>query len=276
MIRYREVNDADCRRVQECILDMQEAQSLDETAVILSSAAMNLVECDHGSYTEVDLYFDRSRLLSNVSELQEWAERRAGAWQKLMPTHPLLKFRNKNPHVPAVRLSDVTNLPTFYESEIYNELFREFDTNFQLVMQLGFNFGGLVAKEGRLPITVGVPLNRKGSDFSIRDVEVLSLLQRLAHPILCQMRVEHQSKLMASAELSPEMLRSLMSFGLTPPQSEVVFWMLKGKSNTDIGTILDIGTQAVRQRSIAIFQKLGVDGRIALQHEVIRTLANIA
>jgi len=125
-----------------------------------------------------------------------------------------------------------------------------------------------------MPITVGIPLNRKGRDFSTRDVEVLSLLQRLAHPILCQKRIEHQTKLMDDAELHPVLLRSLMSFGLSPPQSEVVFWMLKGKSNSDIGAILDIGTQAVRQRSIAIFKKFGVDGRLAMQREILNVLAS--
>jgi DNA-binding CsgD family transcriptional regulator len=48
--------------------------------------------------------------------------------------------------------------------------------------------------------------------------------------------------------------------------------MLKGKSNGDIGTILDIGGQTVRHHSMAIFARLGVGGRLALQRAVLRSI----
>ena len=88
-------------------------------------------------------------------------------------------------------------------------------------------------------------------------------------------RAEHQFRLLDSADLSPDLLRSLMAFGLSMRQAEVAFWMLKNKSNTDIGTILDIGTQTVRQHSMAIFRRLGVDGRQTLMRSVFRAIAAV-
>jgi DNA-binding CsgD family transcriptional regulator len=61
-----------------------------------------------------------------------------------------------------------------------------------------------------------------------------------------------------------------MGPGLTGRQAEVAFRMIKSKSNGDIGTILDIDAQAVRRHSMAIVQRLGVGGRLALQQAVIQ------
>jgi DNA-binding CsgD family transcriptional regulator len=77
---------------------------------------------------------------------------------------------------------------------------------------------------------------------------------------------------MDRADLTPDLCRSLMGLGLTDRQAEVAFWMLKGKSNTDIATILGIGAPTVRHHSMAIFARLGVDGRLALQRRVILSM----
>lgn len=253
---------------------MDMAGSLEETAEVLVQTAMDLVPCDHAGYSEIDLYFGRTKLYSSEPEVEQWVERRASVWAHFMPDHPVLKFRNNHPDVPVVRLSDVTDLGAFYRSGLYNELFCEVETNHQLVIHLGFD-PGEGRQSGSLPLTLGIPLNRKGRDFSDRDLQVLSLLQRMAQPALRRRRAEHQFRLLDSADLSPDLLRSLMAFGLSMRQAEVAFWMLKNKSNTDIGTILDIGTQTVRQHSMAIFRRLGVDGRQTLMRSVFRAIAAV-
>ncbi|MEM8744952.1 MAG: helix-turn-helix transcriptional regulator, partial [Pseudomonadota bacterium] len=117
------------------------------------------------------------------------------------------------------------------------------------------------------------PLNRSGSDFSDRDRDLLRLLQRLGKPMLRRKRAEHMFRLLDAAALTGEMRRNLMGLGLSARQAEVAFWMLKGKSNTDIGAILDVGAQTIRQHSMAIYRRLGVGGRLALQREVFRSIA---
>ena len=219
--------------------------------------------------------FNRTRLFSSEPEIAEWVKRKAAVWQHFMPTHPVLRYRNDNPDIAVVRLSDVTNLESFYGSGLYNELFREVETDHQLVMHLGTDPRKSLVS-GALPLTLGVPLNRKGRDFTRRDMETLSLLQRLARPVLAKKTCcTSVSDCFQAAELSPELLRLLIGLGLTERQAEVAFWMLKDKSNTDIGTILDIGAQTVRQHSIAIYRRFGIRGRMALQRTVLRSIADI-
>ncbi len=51
--------------------------------------------------------------------------------------------------------------------------------------------------------------------------------------------------------------------GLTPREAEVLLWLVRGKSNGEIGTILHLRLQTVKGHMATIFNKLGVDNRYA-------------
>lgn len=277
-MEFREVRDRERARIVAGVLAMQQANSLEDTAVALVDTAMAVVPSDHGGYSEVDVHFGRTRLFSSEKEIEDWVDRKLPVWQHFMSSHPVFQYRTAHPDIAVVRLSDVADLTQFYNSGLYNELFREVETNHQLVMHLGFDPQNAPAggpETGALPLTLGVPLNRKGSDFTRRDIQTLALLQQLAGPVLRRKRGEHQLRLLDLAKLTPDLQRSLMGLRLTERQAEIAFWMLKGKSNTDIGTILDIGAQTVRQHSMAIYRRLGVNGRLALQRTVLRSVAGV-
>lgn len=50
---------------------------------------------------------------------------------------------------------------------------------------------------------------------------------------------------------------------LTPREREVLFWLARGKSNAEIGTILDIASSTVGKHLERIYAKLGVENRAA-------------
>jgi DNA-binding CsgD family transcriptional regulator len=50
---------------------------------------------------------------------------------------------------------------------------------------------------------------------------------------------------------------------LTPREREVLFWLVRGKSNSDIGIILGIATSTVGKHLERIYPKLGVENRAA-------------
>jgi len=51
--------------------------------------------------------------------------------------------------------------------------------------------------------------------------------------------------------------------GLTPRETEVLFWMSRGKRNSEIGTILGVNQRTVTKHLERVFQKLNVDTRTA-------------
>ena len=50
---------------------------------------------------------------------------------------------------------------------------------------------------------------------------------------------------------------------LTPREREVLFWLTRGKSNAEIGAILEIASATVNKHLERIYPKLGVENRVA-------------
>jgi DNA-binding NarL/FixJ family response regulator len=59
---------------------------------------------------------------------------------------------------------------------------------------------------------------------------------------------------------------------LTRRESEVLLWLARGKSNRDIGQILDVSYRTVNKHLEQIYPKLGVEGRTAAVAMAVRAL----
>lgn len=59
---------------------------------------------------------------------------------------------------------------------------------------------------------------------------------------------------------TPAMLEPL---GLTPREAEILFWIAHGKSNAEIGTILDLAPNTVKKHVYNLLPKLGLETRLA-------------
>jgi len=57
--------------------------------------------------------------------------------------------------------------------------------------------------------------------------------------------------------------RLTAAFALTPREAEVLFWVIKGKTNRDIGDILGTSPRTVNKHLEHVFEKLGVETRTA-------------
>jgi DNA-binding response OmpR family regulator/DNA-binding CsgD family transcriptional regulator len=54
-----------------------------------------------------------------------------------------------------------------------------------------------------------------------------------------------------------------LAFGLTPKEAEVLYWVVKGKTNRDIGDILGSSPATVKKHLEHVYEKLGVETRNA-------------
>ena len=55
----------------------------------------------------------------------------------------------------------------------------------------------------------------------------------------------------------------VQSFGLTAREAEVLYWVVKGKTNRDIGDILGASPATVKKHLERVYAKLGVETRTA-------------
>ena len=65
---------------------------------------------------------------------------------------------------------------------------------------------------------------------------------------------------------------TLAEYGLTPRESEVLAWVAKGKTNAEVGVILEMSDRTVQKHLEHIFQKLGVETRTTATVRVLTTL----
>ncbi|WP_298235776.1 response regulator [uncultured Azohydromonas sp.] len=66
------------------------------------------------------------------------------------------------------------------------------------------------------------------------------------------------------------------AFGLTARESQVLYWVLQGKTNRDIGDILGTSPRTVTKHLEHVFEKLGVETRTAAAALVVKRLGPMA
>jgi DNA-binding CsgD family transcriptional regulator len=65
---------------------------------------------------------------------------------------------------------------------------------------------------------------------------------------------------------------SLAECGLTPRESEVLAWVAKGKTNAEVGAILQLSGRTVQKHLEHIFEKLGVGSRTTATVRALKML----
>ena len=58
-------------------------------------------------------------------------------------------------------------------------------------------------------------------------------------------------------------LQSLVPFGLSPREAQVLDWVAQGKTNKDIGVILELSPRTVQKHLEHIYRKIYVESRTA-------------
>jgi len=149
---------------------------------------------------------------------------------------------------PAKR-SDFFSDRQFRDQPLYTDAYRPFGLDNHLCIPL--------MREGAAAIHFSVQ-RHGGADFTERDRAVIARLQ--PHLVTARLLALERP---AGAVGSPSGFQAL---GLTPRECDVFHWLVEGKRNAEIATILRLQVQTVKGHVAAIFQKLHVENR----HSAIR------
>lgn len=103
-----------------------------------------------------------------------------------------------------------------------------------------------------------VLLRREGA-FSERELRLLELL--LPHIDTAARKIEGLPELHPDQMASQQVVSQLMKVGLTPREIEILEWVRNGKTNIEIGMILDISAFTVKNHLQRIFKKINVTNR---------------
>ena len=102
------------------------------------------------------------------------------------------------------------------------------------------------------------------SDYVTKPIRPPEVLARIAAHLRTSRQLQEASRNMPDAlDDATLAARLIAAFALTPREAEVLFWVIKGKTNRDIGDILGTSPRTVNKHLEHVFEKLGVENRTA-------------
>ena len=166
--------------------------------------------------------------------------------------HPLVRFHSQNPRGGAHRISDSLPRGQFQNSPLFNEYYRSIGIDHAIAVPLHV--------DGRT--LVSFVLNRSKVDFTDRERDILEFVRRY---LAQQYRY---AQLLGRQRATQEMTVANALFSqfipaLTPRETEVLNWVVAGKTNPEIAAIVSAGVRTVQKHLEHIFTKLGVETRTA-------------
>jgi DNA-binding CsgD family transcriptional regulator len=181
---------------------------------------------------------------------------------ELLPSHPVMPAAMAGRR-GAIRVTDCITQRQFRETPHYNEYMKQLGIEYQTVVTL--DIPGHVA---------GVTVNR-GKNFTDRESTFLTLLApHLATASGKLTRLDKLQKTLDSIPFpTPQQLRQI---GFTPRESEILFWIMQGKRDSEIVEILSekgpVSIRTINNHVRNILAKMNFETRTGASFEALNRL----
>lgn len=110
------------------------------------------------------------------------------------------------------------------------------------------------------------------SDYVTKPIRPPEVLARIAAHLRTARQLQEARNPLENLDDDTVMARLTSLFRLTPREAEVLFWVIKGKTNKDIGDILGTSPRTVNKHLEHVFEKLGVETRTAAANMALSRL----
>ncbi|HET7365875.1 MAG TPA: helix-turn-helix transcriptional regulator [Burkholderiales bacterium] len=156
--------------------------------------------------------------------------------------HPLVREHGRNLRAVTKRVDDLVPQAEFRESGLYNDYYRAIRIDHAMAMPIHVD----------QRLLVSFVFNRRGRGFADEERDALELIR------------PHLGNLYRlCAALGRAGWAPAQAWQLTPREHDVLRWLSAGKTDRDIGAILEISPRTVHKHLQRIYEKLGVETRTA-------------
>jgi DNA-binding CsgD family transcriptional regulator len=131
----------------------------------ISGEVRRLVACDLASYNEIRP--DTGEAIALLDPVHALADEAVEAFAEFAHQNPLVAYERRTRNGQAVRLSDFVSRRELHRLELYEFVYRQLETEYQVAIALPAPGGSII----------GLALNRTRRDFSAGDRELLDLLR---------------------------------------------------------------------------------------------------
>lgn len=193
--------------------------------------------------------FDRAnqRLLTRMSPPDCFTEEEVAYYTAHSDEMPMVPYYARTGDTKARRMTDIIAQDTWLSSNYYRVCLSRLVLPYCLALPITVNASTVAA----------VSFNRSGSDFTAWDCELLDAFA----PHFRQAWERHDDPWAEQGEIAAR--RSFRQLGLSPRESEVLFWMTEGKLNREIAILLGISLGTVQDYVASILVKLKQENRHA-------------
>jgi DNA-binding CsgD family transcriptional regulator len=218
------------------------ADNFVDRAFALTSRLVPLVLNSHGIIDATT-----GHLAANFDRHPAGLENAFEAFGALMHKYTPTRFDAATNGGRPFSVGDFYSKPALHDLDIYQEVYRP----------MGYRDHCFVHVRTDPGTTVFVGFFRDGGIFDENDKQLLEFLQ----PHLANARrLAFAATAASDIPLSPDLY---VSSGFTPRECDVIHWLVQGKSNDEIASILRIRPDSVSRNLQSIYTKMGVDHRVA-------------
>jgi DNA-binding CsgD family transcriptional regulator len=239
------------RRFSEALEAFYLAPNATELAQAVFSAVGELIPDTYMSFDRLDL---RTQTVTSMTNCQ-WvlSPEIESRLVELMPVHPLMPWFVAGGR-GAIQITDFISKRQFLDTPLYNDVLKPYSIKRQFLLALD------VPGEAS-----GVTINRcDNRGFTKQELFIGGLLApHLSIALRKLLKAAVLLQAASGAAAAPSELEKL-GWALTPRECEVLYWMIQGKRNQEIGTILGSSPQTVSKQVQVILRKGGAETRTAV------------
>ncbi len=233
------------RELFEAVLQINAAKSGGDFAASVVAGMRRLIAADVTVFQVFDRV--RGRIITEADPPDPFTAEEVAYYTAHSEEFPLVAYYGRTNDPQARRVSDVVDLAAWTQSAYYRSCLARQDLRYGLALPIAIDAATIVA----------LSFNRRDTDFTLHDCELLDAFA--PHVRLAFERQDNPwgDRRQEDAE------RRLQGLGLTPRESEVLFWMTEGKQNREIAAILGLRLGTVQDHVAAVLAKLGQENRHA-------------
>ncbi len=244
------------RRLSHAIYEINLAEGHADLCAAVISAIRRLVRAD--VYTFQALHRESGRSLLRMDPAKAFTDEEIAYYFAEPEAMPLVAYYARTGQAHARRLSDVIATREFRKSRYYQNCLSRLGLSYAMAMP--------VHVDGEA--VIGLAINRAKRDFTIKDRALLDAFG--PHVALAWQRHGDPWKEDPSAQSCSR--KKWLERGLTVREYDVLSWMVEGKQNREIASILGISLATVQKHVAQIVRKLHAENRHAATVMALREI----
>lgn len=227
------------------IYEMNSADSQSSFSEAVVSGLSRIVEAEVAVFQVLDRA--AARLMTHMAPPAPFTPEEIAYYATHSAEHPLADYYTRQGDPLARRISDVIDEATWRASKLYQTCLQRLALVHTVVLPVNVDAS----------VVVALSFSRREPDFTEEECELLNAFA----PHLRLAWQSHENPWADNREIESRL--RLRALGLSPRESEVLFWMTEGKLNREIATMLGLTLGTVQDHVARILTKLGVENRHA-------------